>query len=94
MDREEYFKQKFGITKTPTHLLNAGESTGIKFNFCKRIPNTLNSHRLIHVAKSQNKQDEIVELLFKKYFEEGENIGSTQVLKDLAKQVKLEIVRI
>lgn len=78
------------ISHTP--LIEAGESVGIKFKFCDKIPNTLNSHRLIHVAKKQNKQNEIVDLLFKKYFEQGENIGLIKVLKECAKQVNLDIV--
>jgi predicted DsbA family dithiol-disulfide isomerase len=49
---------------------------------------------LIQIAKRQNKQDEMVDLLFKKYNEEGENIGIINVLKECAKQVKLDIVGI
>ena len=60
----------------------AGEAEGIKFVFDRiaRTPNTVDSHRLIEYAGQQGVQDQVVEALFRRYFEQGEDIGDRAVL--------------
>ena len=57
------------------------------------MPNTLNSHRLIHFADKFGKQNEIADLLFRQYWLEGKDIGNLEILDNAAKQVGVQNVR-
>jgi len=89
VERRAYIERKFGSTDKvkPIHnaLLEAGQAEGIAFAFDKiaRTPNTINSHRLIRWAHSAGVQDGVVELLFKRYFIEGVDIGDLAVLAQI-----------
>lgn len=51
---------------------------------------TLKAHEALHYAKSQGKQLEYVERLFKAYFEQGKHVGRDEELADLAADVGLD----
>jgi predicted DsbA family dithiol-disulfide isomerase len=72
----------------------AGEACEVNFNFDKvqRSPNTLLSHCLIAVAPPE-RQSDIVDAIFRAYFEEGRDIGNLDVLLDLAEEQKLGVER-
>lgn len=75
-------------------LTAQGKTMGIDFDFDAIIPtNSFDAHRLSHLASSENKQNEMAELLFKAYFSEGKDIGLTSVLLDIAKQAGLDVER-
>ncbi len=86
VDRKSYIERKFGSSEKikPIHtaLLKAGEDEGIPFAFEKitRTPNTINSHRLIRWSHSMGVQDAVVELLFRRYFVDGADIGQISTL--------------
>jgi len=90
IDRKAYIERKFGSSEKikPIHnaLLKAGEDEGIPFAFEKitRTPNTINSHRLIRWSHSMGVQDAVVELLFRRYFIEGADIGRISILVEIA----------
>lgn len=96
VDRKAYIERKFGSSDKikPIHnaLLKAGEDEGLAFAFEKiaRTPNTINSHRLIRWSHSMGVQDEVVELLFRRYFMEGADIGQTKVLAQIAAEAGLD----
>jgi len=48
------------------------------------MPNTLASHRLVRFGAKQNQQDAVVENLFRAFFIDGRDVGSTDVLVDIA----------
>ena len=52
--------------------------------------NTRTAHRLIHHARAQGKDHEMVIRLFKAYFTDGLNVGDHEVLADLAAEVGLD----
>jgi predicted DsbA family dithiol-disulfide isomerase len=52
--------------------------------------NTVRAHELSHFAKSEGRQLEMIERLFRAYFTEGRNIGSIDELADLASDVGLD----
>ncbi len=89
VERRAYIERKFGSSEKikPIHnaLLEAGAAEGISFAFDKivRTPNTINSHRLIRWSHSAGMQDAVVELLFKRYFTEGADIGDIAVLSQI-----------
>ena len=95
MDRTTYLEAKFGSLETSRrleeHVLAAGAEERITFAFEKiaRTPNTLLAHRLIWYAAQQGCQDAVVDSLFKGYFEEGADIGTTSVLVQLADRAGL-----
>ena len=96
MDRTAYLEAKFGSLDTfnemEQRLLEAGQTEQIAFAFQKinRTPNTFLAHRLIWYAGQQDCQNAIVHQLFKVYFEEGLDIGSTAVLVELGDRVGLQ----
>lgn len=90
MERQAYLVERFGSTERAGEIYRqveaAGRSEGISFAFdqIKRTPNTLSSHRLIGFAADAGRQNDLVEALFKRYFERGEDIGDIDVLVDAA----------
>ncbi|KAM0123590.1 hypothetical protein ACHAO1_011261 [Botrytis cinerea] len=70
-----------------------GRAEGIKFNQGRKIGNTYDSHRLIHLAgkKSAATQSAVVRMLFEGHLEGGESPSSHDFLIDVA--VKSEIER-
>jgi hypothetical protein len=53
-------------------------------------PDTIDSHRLIRWSASTGKQNDIVERLFAAYFEQGRDIGDTNVLKEIAAEAGMD----
>ena len=65
-----------------------GKEEGLNFDFEKTaVANTKRSHRLLHLAKEHNCQNELKEQLFKVYFEEGKNIDDLETLLQSAEHV-------
>ena len=95
MDRTAYLEAKFGSLATfrqlEEHVQAAGASERITFAFEKiaRTPNTFAAHRLIWLGEREGCQDAVVDALFRGYFEEGADIGSSAVLVQLAAQAGL-----
>ena len=95
MDRTAYLEAKFGsldaFRQLEEHVQAAGVSEQITFAFEKiaRTPNTFAAHRLIWLGEREGCQDAVVDALFRGYFEEGADIGSSAVLVQLAAQAGL-----
>jgi predicted DsbA family dithiol-disulfide isomerase len=96
MDRAAYLKAKFGsleaFGRMEEQLLAAGVEERIPFAFEKiqRTPNTFAAHRLVWYAAQQDKQDTMVEALFRAYFLEGQNIGDVTTLTHVAAEAGLD----
>ncbi|KAG2225840.1 hypothetical protein INT45_007084 [Circinella minor] len=89
----EHYKRKFGEQRAldiVANMKNVGEEEQIAFSYGGVMANTLDSHRLISWSKQFDKQNEVVEELFKDYFERERNIGDTQVLADAAGRVGID----
>ncbi len=95
MDRTAYLEAKFGsldaFRQLEEHVQAAGASERITFAFEKiaRTPNTFAAHRLIWLGEREGCPDAVVDALFRGYFEEGADIGSSAVLVQLAAQAGL-----
>ena len=95
-DKKLYLEQKFGdLSGRPSpykQIEEIGNSLGFEFNFSKteRIPNTFNAHRLLWKAKKEDLQTELSEALFKAYFTDGRDVGSIEVLCDIASEAGME----
>ncbi len=89
-DRRAYLEAKFGgkqnAVRIYAQVLAAAEAAGLALDFeaMERTPNTLDAHRLIHWAGIEGRQSAVVGALFRAYFSEGRDIGSAEVLADIA----------
>jgi predicted DsbA family dithiol-disulfide isomerase len=96
MDRAEYRKAKFGSAERSSsmdgRLQAIGQEEGIALNFdkIKRTPNTFDAHRLIWLGEQQGRQIEVVDALFRAYFQDGKDVGDHAVLVDLAAEAGLD----
>jgi predicted DsbA family dithiol-disulfide isomerase len=96
MDRRAYLETKFGgkdgAVRAYAPVADAAEAAGLTINFegITRTPNTLNAHRLIHWAGLEERQTPMVAALFRAYFQDGRDIGDTNVLADIAQAVGLD----
>ncbi len=90
MRRELYLARKFGGARRATDVYSAIErqaaQDGLHVNFdaIRRTPNTLDAHRLIFWSRLAGCQNEIVTALFRAYFCDGRDVGTTRVLAEIA----------
>lgn len=88
-ETESFLQEKFGsapeVLAGMQRLSHEGAQLGIQFDFdrIKRIPNTLDAHRLVASA-SPEQQEYLVERLFHGFFEQGLDIADRDVLLCLA----------
>ena len=91
IDRHQYLTYKFGSEDNARSVYQRIEDEGKKnkiyfqFNKITKTPNSFFSHKLLAYAHNKKKQTEVLELLFYKYFIEGEDIGNLDVLIKVSK---------
>ncbi len=96
MPRAQYIADKFGgpdrAKEIYARVSNAGAGAGIAFDFdgIVRQPNTVDPHRLVHLAAEQGRQDEMVEALFRGYFLNAADLTSRETLADIAATAGLD----
>jgi predicted DsbA family dithiol-disulfide isomerase len=87
ISRADYLQRKFGSpNRSYARVAAVGETVGIPFAFdgIRVQPNTVKTHRLMHYAGQQGRQDEMAEELFKAYFIEGADLTRNETLADAA----------
>lgn len=95
MERAAYLTAKFGSKDAGSvydNIRRVGAAEGIDFRFdlIARTPNTLQSHRLVRRAGALGRQQEVVEALFRAYFQEGLNVGDPETLAAIAADCGLD----
>jgi predicted DsbA family dithiol-disulfide isomerase len=96
MDRQAYLDAKFGgpdgAEQVYSRIRQTAAETGLALDFdkIKRTPNTMDAHRLIRWAKATGNQTAVVDQLFRRYFENGEDISDHQILLDAAAAAGME----
>jgi predicted DsbA family dithiol-disulfide isomerase len=91
----ESLAEKYGNTvewarEMTAQVSRTAEKVGLKFAIDRTAPtNTLDAHRLIHLAAIHGLQDKAEERLFAAYFTEGKQIGDHTVLTELGKEIGL-----
>jgi predicted DsbA family dithiol-disulfide isomerase len=89
VDKRDYLEAKFGadrLEQMHLRLKEASRAAGAEIDseVPKRMPNTLDAHRLIHWAGMEGRQAAVVSALFRAYWKEGRDIGNAGVLADIA----------
>lgn len=85
VNKMEMYNQKFGeqrVKQMVPMMTETFAKEGLNYTMDGQTGSTLNSHRLIALAGQQglDKQDKLVETLFRAYFTEGQFINDKQVL--------------
>lgn len=90
VERAAYLEAKFGgkanAVQVYARIEAAARAAGLEIDFAamKRMPNTLDAHRLIHWAGLEGRQSALVTALFRGFFREGRDIGDAATLAELA----------
>jgi predicted DsbA family dithiol-disulfide isomerase len=72
------------------NVVNMAKEVGLNYDFDKAVvANSFDAHRISHYAYSKGKGDNMEEVLFKAYFEEGKNTADHNVLTVLAISIGL-----
>lgn len=96
MDRRAYLETKFGgkegAVQAYLPVVEHAKSAGLAINFeaITKTPNTLKALCLIHWAKLEGCQAEIVQALFEAYFYHGKDIEDTAILIDIAAETGMD----
>jgi len=94
--RQEYMVRKFGgeerARRLHASIAELGRAEGVLFRFdrIRRIPASLDAHRMVRLAAREDLAGAMVETLFHAYFAEGADIGHPDVLMRLAERVGIE----
>lgn len=88
--KRDYLAERFGGEKQVETIhdrlrqIAAQNGVALDPDVPKRIPNTLDAHRLIHWAGLEGRQTPVVSALFRAYWKEGRDIGNPGILADIA----------
>lgn len=95
-DRATYLEARFGgrdkAVAIYARVEQAAQDAGLVIDFAamKRMPNTLNAHRLIHWAGLEGRQGAMVSALFRAFFREGRDIGDSATLALLSAEAGMD----
>ena len=98
-DLRDHLVKKYGprgaamVDDPDNHLMQSGRAVGINFTSNRKIYPTVKAHALMEYLKEQGentKANQLMELMFKDYFEKAENINSIDHLQTLAERVGVE----
>ncbi|MDR6764720.1 protein disulfide-isomerase [Flavobacterium sp. 2755] len=90
-----YLAERKGMSVEQSREMHKGvaeraKSAGLDYNFDKAvISNSLESHRIIQLAKTKKLGDEMEEIFFKAYFTEGRDLNDGPTLIELAEKAGL-----
>jgi predicted DsbA family dithiol-disulfide isomerase len=96
VDKRAYLLQRFGseqqLQSIHDRFRQIAKQNGVQMDpdTPKRIPNTMNAHRVIHWAGLESLQTRAVSALMRAYWVEGRDIGNTAVLADIAAGVGMD----
>jgi predicted DsbA family dithiol-disulfide isomerase len=96
MDRRIYRSRKFGSWErsqamdAQTVLSGQGDGAIFDYGAIERTPNTFLAHRVSRLAQREGKQRAFVEAALKGYFAQGRDIGSKDVLAEIAGEIGLD----
>lgn len=98
-DLKEHLAQKYGPSATANfgdpngRLMQMGRAVDIHFNMERRMVNTIPAHALVEAVKLQKGNDvanQLMEKLYKDYFEGAKDISDNNVLLEAAESVGMD----
>lgn len=96
MPRQDYIQRKFGGEERARRLhagiaeIGAAEGVAFRFERIRRMPSSLDAHRLVRLAARQGLADALVDHLFSAFFGDGADLGSLDTLVRLGSMAGLE----
>ncbi|QYZ71082.1 DsbA family oxidoreductase [Neotabrizicola shimadae] len=96
VDKRSWLEARFGgkaqVDAVHDRLREVARKAGVDLDpdVPKRIPNTLDAHRLIHWAGLEGRQSAAVGTLFRAYWREGRDIGNPAVLADIGAAIGMD----
>lgn len=96
VDKRDYLLKRFGsqaqLQEIHDRFRQIARQNGVQMDpdTPKRIPNTLNAHRLVHWAGLEGRQAFAVAALMRAYWVEGRDIGNLGVLADIAAGIGMD----
>lgn len=89
VDKHDYLAAKFGedrLVQMHLRLKEASRAAGAEIDpdTPRRMPNTMDAHRLIHWAGLEGRQTAVVSAIMRAYWREGRDISNAGVLADIA----------
>ncbi len=95
-DMYDYLAEKFSISRDEARAMNdrvlaSAHAAGIEMDFDSARPaNTLDAHRMLHLAAEQGKADELARILFDTYFNGRANLADPEALIELAVEAGID----
>ena len=83
---DQYLADRKGVSlkegkEMNEYMSSIAKEVGLEYNFDKAIiNNTMNAHRLLHLAKKVGVQNDVKEKLFAAYYTDGKDVGDTETL--------------
>ncbi|GAA4314808.1 DsbA family oxidoreductase [Mucilaginibacter gynuensis] len=96
----EYLAKRKGVSVDKAREMNnyvsgVAKEVGLEYDFDKAIlNNTLDAHRLLHLAAEHGVQTQLKEALFAAYYTQGKNIGDTETLVEIGTSFGLNAAEI
>jgi len=85
-DYLDYNERRWGSDSWTNSLRKKGKEYGLEFKNWKWWPNTLHAHRLVRKAADANQAHDV---LFRRMYEEGENISLKSVLVSAGQELNI-----
>jgi predicted DsbA family dithiol-disulfide isomerase len=100
LPRDEYLAPRIGgleamrAAQDRLTALGAGEGVEYRFDLVTRSPNTRAAHALVRIAGEAGRADAMLEVLFRAYFAQGDDIGDLGTLARLAGEAGLDVTAV
>lgn len=91
----QYLANKKGVSldkgkEMNDYMSNVAKEVGLEYDFDNAvINNTLNAHRLLHLAHKHGVQNEVKEALFAAYYTNGKDVGDLDTLVEIGVSIGL-----
>lgn len=99
-DYQNYMSQKFGhaskFLQVAEHVRAVAAGEGIEIDLCrqKTYPNTRDAHRIILLAREDDKQGQVVNAFFRGFFTEGADLSRKETLLSIGARAGLDTGKI
>lgn len=91
----KYGRSEAEMRQMQQQLIDTAAADGLTFRLFDNVhTNTVDAHRLLHLALDAGRQDELKEALLAAYFTEARNVGDHDVLREVAVAAGLDAGRV